>query len=69
MQEKYIIILIIFRKSSIRHTISVPAQGSQGQLVEKEILSKVKLSKEELIKRNAKGKSEYAYGMYFSILL
>ena len=52
-------------KSSIRHVISVPAQESRGQLVEKEILSKVKLSEEELTKKNAKGQTEFGYGMYF----
>ena len=52
-------------KSSICHVISVPAQESHGQLVEKEILSKVKLSKEEKTKKNAKGQTNFAYGMYF----
>ena len=52
-------------KSSIRHVISVPAQESRGQLVEKEILSKVKLSEEEKTKKNAKGQTDFAYGMYF----
>ena len=52
-------------KSSIRHVISVPAHESRGQLVEKEILSKVKLSEEEKIKKNAKGKTDFAYGIYF----